>query len=1127
GAADCATGKGCLFDNDCISASCAAISAVCVTGPCFDQRKDGDETDVDCGGSCAADCGLGLGCAVAADCTSGICSAAGACVADFCQDGRKNGTETDVDCGGSCPLDCAAGRACGGDGDCQSALCASVSRVCVASACQDERKDGTETDVDCGGSCPLDCANGLACTGGGDCVSGICSTGGLCVGTYCEDGRKSGTETDVDCGGSCVADCADGRACGSEQDCQSGMCASVSKVCVASTCLDEFKDGDETDVDCGGSCAADCANGLSCATGADCVSAVCSVGSKCVASTCLDGRKDGSETDVDCGGTCALDCSNGQGCAGDGDCLSTLCATTSKVCVGSTCVDERKDGTETDVDCGGSCPLKCANGLACTSGASCLSGVCSVGLKCVASTCLDGRLSGDESDVDCGGSCTADCANGKNCKADGDCLSAQCTSGTKLCVASACQNQRKDANETDVDCGGACGATCADGTACLLDGDCASGVCSIGNLCVATTCENGRQDGDEGGVDCGGSCPNSCDPCTGVVCEPTACRLAGTCVDGTCTDGAAKADGSSCGGGKTCQAGFCSTMIDNGDGTVVDPVSKLVWNKAVYVRSWDSGLDSICAGLGLPGTGWRTPDIDEMRSLIRDCSVTVTGGACNIAVGGCTAEACRHVLCNGCEPMAGPDEGCWWDPVLQGTCGAPYAWFSRTVRDATTAWGVHGINASVLAVSRQPGQSSLLRCVTSHCKSGVKDSNETDVDCGGNCAGCADGKACLVNGDCASGGCSGNVCQACPAGKVKSDGACVDTSTSGLNVSGIEQIEKGPVSLYIAPPGSLVSNGGAETGDLTDWSHEGYEAWGIVPNTAVPEPVRGKPLFGAKGFVGPHGTSQLVQTIDLISAGYTAEQLDAGIQVRVGFFGRGYGRTGTDKVGLTYRFLDEFDGEVEPPFWSSYLGAEADVWGTSTAAGTWAMPAKNTTSIPPTTRKIMMVMWSMDGEGWAGQWGPVVDGAHVVLGAREMRMRNAGGAWGAWQAYAPVVTGWALPAGDGAKTVEVEFRDGAGVSLGTATDSVTVKQCMIRGACNDSGCAFDPKPDLTACDDGIPNNEADVCKNGDCVGCHDGNECTDDSWVPGTGCVHVTVPDWTTTCDNETGVCVGGACIPW
>lgn len=52
-----------------------------------------------------------------------------------------------------------------------------------------------------------------------------------------------------------------------------------------------------------------------------------------------------------------------------------------------------------------------------------------------------------------------------------------------------CQNSKKDANETDVDCGGACAAKCATGKMCGDVDDCASGnVCNSNGTCRANGC---------------------------------------------------------------------------------------------------------------------------------------------------------------------------------------------------------------------------------------------------------------------------------------------------------------------------------------------------------------------------------------------------------------------------------------------------------------------------------------------------------------------------------------------------------------------------------------------------------------------------------------------------------------
>ncbi len=100
-----------------------------------------------------------------------------------------------------------------------------------------------------------------------------------------------------------------------------------------STASDGVKNGDETDVDCGGS-AAKCADGRACAKGEDCTSAICKAGT-CAAPAPDDGMKNGDETDTDCGGTKAPKCATGKGCAIHGDCTSDACT------YDGTCIDEK------------------------------------------------------------------------------------------------------------------------------------------------------------------------------------------------------------------------------------------------------------------------------------------------------------------------------------------------------------------------------------------------------------------------------------------------------------------------------------------------------------------------------------------------------------------------------------------------------------------------------------------------------------------------------------------------------------------------------------------------------------------------------------------------------------------
>jgi formylglycine-generating enzyme required for sulfatase activity len=121
-----------------------------------DGIKDGDETDVDCGGSSPAKCGTGKACAVAADCASKICLRGKTCAAPRYDDGVRNGHETDIDCGGSGDHACAAGRSCLTDADCASDGCGYDYKCAAGATCTKLEgghtcgpKEGTGPQEDC------------------------------------------------------------------------------------------------------------------------------------------------------------------------------------------------------------------------------------------------------------------------------------------------------------------------------------------------------------------------------------------------------------------------------------------------------------------------------------------------------------------------------------------------------------------------------------------------------------------------------------------------------------------------------------------------------------------------------------------------------------------------------------------------------------------------------------------------------------------------------------------------------------------------------------------------------------------------------------------------------------------
>jgi len=769
----CGEGKSCRVAADCSSGTCTG--GVCEVPSCTDHMMNGGETDVDCGGGACPACPPQGGCAIARDCTSGVC-AGGSCAVASCADTVKNQGETGVDCGGPCPP-CPSGQPCLVPADCHDGVCSAG--LCSAGACTDMVMNGTETDVDCGGACPGKCATGKACATATDCLGGVC-TAGLCQSATCADLTLNGTETDVDCGGAGCARCQDGKACLLASDCVSGVCTAgvcatpscadavknssetdvdcggpcpgcgaaqkckvggdctslvcTAGACAARTCTDKVENGSETDVDCGGAdslCPA-CAPSKTCLVGADCQSGNC-MGGLCQAPTCTDGIKNGSETDVDCGSTSCPACAAGKACAVAKDCESQVCPAAAKLCAAPSCTDAVSNGTETDVDCGGTCAAaptgrKCADGKKCGGGGDCASGVCGATGTCTPASCSDTVVNGTETDVDCGGSCAGaptnkKCADGKACGTSGaNCASGVCMAGQ--CQPASCADLVKNGSETDVDCGGAC-PSCANGKMCgtgtAAGGNCASGVCTSG-LCATPSCTDTVKNGTETAVDCGGSCAAS--PTNKKCPDGQACAAAGDCVNAVCLNG-------------ICAAANCADGVRNSSETDVDC----------------GGSCPGCADGKMCGTG--------------------TAAGANCASGVCTSGACAAPTCsdgvkNGSETAVDCGGSCAASPTSK-KCGDGKG--CAVAADCLN--GICGANGT---------------CTPASCSDALKNGNESDVDCGGSCAAaptsqpCAAGQMCGTSGaNCASGVCAAGLCAAptCSDGVKNGDETGLDCGGAG------------------------------------------------------------------------------------------------------------------------------------------------------------------------------------------------------------------------------------------------------------------------------------------------------------------------------------------------------------
>ena len=743
-AAKCPEKSKCASGNDCMSGGCFGGNCAPV---CQNGKQDAGEAAIDCGGTCTTKCLKGMTCLADGDCTTGQCIQ-GVCGVDPCKDGVLSPGEGDVDCGGGCAKKCITGGGCKADKDCGSGFCDGAH--CTATSCTDKKQDAGESDLDCGGPCAGTAACGIGgkCKLGGDCGSGICSSLGKCVASTCVDGVKSGNETDQDCGGSCSAKCTTDKGCKSGADCDSAYCNGT--VCVGDYCSDKVLSPGEADVDCGGTCSKKCSSGAKCNGGGDCLSGACATNGTCAANTCEDGKKSSGEADIDCGGSCATPCLTGKTCNGGIDCASGLCAAISLACVATTCQDEITDSTETDVDCGGGCK-KCALNKGCASNADCQTGFCD-GSKCVATFCTDKQFDGDETATDCGGTCGNTCVPGQGCGGDKDCASGFCDSAGKTCLTDACLDHHKDAGEADSDCGGPCAVKCVTGKACGTGGDCQSGVCAASGVCVATTCDDGKLTPGEADIDCGGSCPQKCtsgQACGGGTdCDSGFCSAALKCVGGACEDGKLSAGETDidCGG-------VCTAVCALGQGC----------------KAEKDCLTGFCDGTACVASACvdRKQDLGETgKDCGGPCAVKcdvgtgcATGGDC--ASGICTANSTLCVASTCVDQRQDGDES---DSDCGGSCGAkcPSGALCGQNSDCSSGYcdGVH--------------------CVSDPCVDNQTDAGESDKDCGNVCAAkCSVGQGCGLPGDCSSTFCDGSQCVATACLDKKTDFSETDVDCGG------------------------------------------------------------------------------------------------------------------------------------------------------------------------------------------------------------------------------------------------------------------------------------------------------------------------------------------------------------
>ena len=213
--------------------------------PSGDPTSDPTEAPPNCGdGKLDADeaCDAGAANSNTGDCTS-ICTKAN-CGDGWVHTGKEECDDANID---ACSVGCkfqkcgdgqlGAGEGCDDGNDIDDDEC---SNICAPGTCGngqfeigEECDDGNDVNTDkCLNTCQsARCGDLVVWAGTEDCDDGNannddgctdqCTMGG--VGPNCSDGMKNGDETDVDCGGSCNG-CGDGKSCGAPADCTSGTC---------------------------------------------------------------------------------------------------------------------------------------------------------------------------------------------------------------------------------------------------------------------------------------------------------------------------------------------------------------------------------------------------------------------------------------------------------------------------------------------------------------------------------------------------------------------------------------------------------------------------------------------------------------------------------------------------------------------------------------------------------------------------------------------------------------------------------------------------------------------------------------------------------------------------------------
>jgi Protein of unknown function (DUF1566) len=195
-----------------------------------------------------------------------------------------------------------------------------------------------------------------------------------------------------------------------------------------------------------------------------------------------------------------------------------------------------------------------------------------------------------------------------------------------------------------------------------------------GTPCGTMTCSGSTQSGPT----CDGS--GSCGASTSKECYPFACATGTGCkISCTANTDCVSDHSTFCGANGACMVN--SQCWRSTDGATA---ASLLWQvdpkepndpvggpyDPAYHRYSDAGNtpEDVCEALTLCGfSDWKVPTIGELRTLVRDCPNSVTGGTCGVT-DACLGMSC-DVGCDSCDNLAGSGVGgCYWPSGISGPC---------------------------------------------------------------------------------------------------------------------------------------------------------------------------------------------------------------------------------------------------------------------------------------------------------------------------------------------------------------------------------------------------------------------------------------------------------------------------